>query len=535
LRGPALQAARRGNAPVAHWQRLAAAEPGWNTKGSNSNVWVGEPARASLSPTAPAYGAAGEPYGMAAGGHPFAEPTLSMAQARQAADIDAAFGAIEPTILNLAPRHFDTGFPELAKSELRAIGVEVPDSLFASYVMAPPDMRFLQARCVISTFCRLIRQGFDRTAAERSDGESARTIIQRWGFHAIDVSPCADGRLAGLLDHVLRIPPSVVAFRKSYAGALFNISDSLRHWETVELHRFRDGQPNAADAPTRFLKIGVYHFSSASPHHHGCAAHGSNDARAAGALLERLEQFSGAVRNIHGASAGIATLMVGVDTDTDAIRVHVPDAAGRMAIDRFADSLALYRQTANMAREAGKEAVRMAVAACAGVAADDRASEGMRWFCGYLLKNNIAQVDHVRQTQGGRYRDAGHSEKLIVVGDAVDDLQLRNLAFQSQMETVEEGGGDLDVGVSILRQTHDPRGLAVPVLVHFRHDPRIPGSAARAEFKARRLMASIIVRHAKLASRKKIFVQALVRATDGSAFSVLDPELKTLEKVEEHA
>jgi hypothetical protein len=114
----------------------------------------------------------------------------------------------------------------------------------------------------------------------------------------------------------------------------------------------------------------------------------------------------------------------------------------------------------------------------------------------------------------------------------VDDLQLRNLAFQAQMETVEEGAADLDVGVTILRQAHEARGLAVPVLVHFRHDPRIPGSAARAAFKARRMMAAIIARHAKLAARKKLFVQAVVRAADGSGLTLIDPPAEALEILE---
>jgi hypothetical protein len=117
----------------------------------------------------------------------------------------------------------------------------------------------------------------------------------------------------------------------------------------------------------------------------------------------------------------------------------------------------------------------------------------------------------------------------------VDDVQMRNLSFQAQMETVEEGGADLDIGISILRKTHEPRGLAVPVLVHFRHDPRLPGSAARAEFKARRLMSAIIARHAGLASRKKLFVQAALRAADGTGLVVLDPSPEALEKLEARA
>ena len=181
---------------------------------------------------------------------------------------------------------------------------------------------------VLATFCRLIERHLDRDLARSFEGESAEALIQRFGFHAIDITPCADGRLSGVIDYILRVPPAVVAFRKSYAGAMFDVEESLRHWETVELRRLREARPNAATASTRFLKIGVYHFSSVDPRHEGCAAHGSDDARAAAAVLERLRQFEQAVQLTHCCEARVATLLVGVDTDTDAIRVHVPDAAG---------------------------------------------------------------------------------------------------------------------------------------------------------------------------------------------------------------
>ena len=526
-----LAAPRRSSPPVVHWQRLAA-EP----------ARIMPPMAGSPSPT-PAWSPAPEPQAFTAtrgayqpsGGHPFADPGISDALRRQTQAIDAAFARIEPTLLRLAPRHYDEDFPQVAVRELRQIGIEIPPSLFAAHVMAPLNMRFLQARCVIGTFCRLIREGGGRQPTSRSDGEDAATLIRQWGFHAIDVSPCADGRLSGLLDHILRIPPAVVAYRESSAGALFNITEGLRHWEAVEVRRWRDGRPNPASEPTAFLKIGVYHFSSADPWHQGCAAHGSDTGRAAGALLERLDQFAQSVRNVHGAAAGVATLLVGVDTDTDSIRVHVPDPSGRMAVDRYVDSLKLYGQTASLSRDAAKEAVRAAVADCAGVGASDRATEGMRWFCGYLVKNNIAQVDVVQRDFGGRYKEAGHTERLIVVGDAVDDMQLRNLAFQAQMETVEEGAADLDIGVSVLRHTHETAGLAVPVLVYFTHDPRLAGSAARAEYKARRMMTAIIARYGALASRKKLFVQAALRAADSADLRIIDPAREALESLEEYA
>lgn len=525
-----LMAARRASGgPVAHWQRVAA-ESNWESPQAPSYA----PSTTQSYAPQEDYSARTNYAANSSGGHPFAEPARSAALRQQGHAIEAAFARIEPTLLRLAPRHFDEDFPAVAVQELRNIGIDLPPSLFAAHIMAPLNMRFLQARCVIGTFCRLVRDGVDRSFAERSEGEDARTLIGRWGFHAIDVSPCADGRLSGLLDTILRIPPSVITAREPHAGALFNVTESLRRWETTELHRWRDGRPNAASEPTAYLKVGVYHFSSADPTHEGCAAHGSDTGRAASSLLERLDQFAHAVRNIHGPAAGVATLLIGVDTDTDSIRVHVPDSSGRMATDRFVDSLKLYGQTASMAREAAKEAVRDAVAACAGVGGGDRMTEGMRWFCGYLVKNNMAQVESVQRDFGGRYKDAGHTEKLVIVGDAIDDLQLRNLAFQSQAETVEEGAADLDTGVSILRRTHELPGLAVPVLVYFRHDPRIPGSAMRAEFKARRMMSAIIKRYSGLAERKKLFVQAGLRATDSADIRVLDPSPDALAELESY-
>ena len=216
----------------------------------------------------------------------------------------------------------------------------------------------------------------------------------------------------------------------------------------------------------------------------------------------------------HCCEAQVATLMIGVDTDTDAIRIHVPNAAGEMTVDRVTDSRSLYDLTQGLSREAGKELIREQVAQRMGVPADDAATEGMRWFCGYLLKNNLAQVDAVRQCHGASYSDRGHTEQLIVIGDAVDDVQLRNLAFQAQMETIEEGAADLEVGVRILTALHEPRGLTVPVLVHLRFDPRIPGSRERAEVRARRLRRAIDSRFAAQLDRGSLHVHAVVREGD---------------------
>jgi hypothetical protein len=222
-------------------------------------------------------------------------------------------------------------------------------------------------------------------------------------------------------------------------------------------------------------------------------------------------------RHQHGTTP--ALLMVGVDTDTDAIRVHVPDVSGRISVDQFVDNAVLFEATRSLSRADGKEAIRMAVADCARVAADDPASAGMRWFCGYLLKNNLGQHAAVRALDGGRYPDAGHTERLIVVGDAIDAVQLRNLVFQAQMETVEEGAHDLDIGIRILRALHEPKGLSVPVLIHCSHRNDLPGAQGRARDRAARLRQAVAARHADLVASGLVQIHAVTLPSLESAFS----------------
>jgi len=467
-------------------------------------------------------------YGLTlpAGEHPLAEPALTAALKQRAEEIAAAFALIEPVLRRLAPRQFDDGFPEQAHRELAdSLRVDIPAAELESSWSTPLDLGRIHARCVLGTFRNLVEREFDRNLARLLDeGESAEVLIRRFGFHAVDITACADGRLAGAVDFILRVPPAVVVWRDAYAGAMFDVEDALHRWEAVELRRWREGWPNDASEPTRYLKIGLYHFSSVDPRHEGCAAFDSDDERAATALLARLQELEGAVESTQCCAASVATLLVGVDTDTDAIRVHVPDAAGRTDVDRFVSSATLYEQTASLEREAAKEFIRHAVADCAGVDAADAATEGMRWLCGYLLKNNIGEVDAVLGWSGGRYADSGHGEKLIVAGDAMDDVQLRNLTFQAQMSTLEEGAADLDIGIRVLASMNAPHGVGVPVLVHVAYDERIPGASARAHARARRLAAAIEARYAGAAGPAGLVTQGVVRTRDRSRLEVVEAE-----------
>ncbi len=447
--------------------------------------------------------------------HPFAEPAIAADLNRRADEIESGYTQLAQTLKALAPHQFTPGFAQRAVAELARIGVAAEAAWFEADWLHPVDMGVIQARCRLRLFARLVQTGGERHRYTSDDGEPVAELIQRWGFHAVDITPCADGRLAGLLGAVLRIPLSIVAARRSYAGSLFPVSQSIHDWGTVELRRWRTRQPNAPDAGTRYLKIGVYHYSSLDPHHEGCAAHGSDDAAALTALHDRLVQFQGAVQSRYGVGQDVALLLVGLDTDTDAIRVHVPDASGAMQAHRFVDAADLHGTTAHLRRDAAKDAVREAVAACAGVDPADPQTEGMRWFCGYLLKNNISQVEAVLQRHGGPYPVAGHDEKLILIGDPADDVQLRNLAFQAQMDSAEEGEGDLAVGIRILRNAGIP---VVPILALKVYDPDMPGGRATAEAGVRRMTQAVKARFAD----QGILVEPALRAGAGGPLEFLD-------------
>lgn len=447
-----------------------------------------------------------------AGAHPLYDAAHNRRLLERESAITVAFEAIAPALKEVAALQHQDGYADRIQSLMRnRLDFELPTAYLNASWMKPLNMRRLYAYSVFQIFRQLAARDFDRSGANLSEGEPAEELIRNWGFHAIDITPCADGRLSGVVDYILRVPPAVITSRKSFAGSMFDVEESMRNWVEVELRRYREGTPNKVDEPTRYLKLGVYHTSSSDPGHEGCAAHGSDERKAAGALLERLNGFAQAIENSHCCGASVATLLVGVDTDTDAIKVHVPDAEGVMSLDRFVDNRILFDNTGGLARDEAKEAIRLAVAETAGVSPDDTATEGMRWFCAYLLKNNMAQIDYVRAYHDGRYADLGHTERLITVGDSLDDVQMRNLAYQAQMETIEEGAADMDVGIKIFKKVNVAHDLPVPVFIHFRYDGRVPGSRERAAARCERLERAIHARYPDLVREGWLYTYATVK------------------------
>jgi carboxysome shell carbonic anhydrase len=241
--------------------------------------------------------------------------------------------------------------------------------------------------------------------------------------------------------------------------------------------------------------MAVYHFSSSDPHHEGCAAHGSDDRRAGQAALDRLEAFGTAIENGFCCGASVATLLIGVDTDSDAIRVHVPDAQGGMSLDCHVDNMALYQATVGQAESEALWRLGAIVEEAARRHGRSAPESGMRRLIERLLMNNLSQIEFVCTNHQGRYADIGHAERFISIGDGFDEVHLRNLAYFGHMHTVEEGAADMDVGIKIFTRLNVARGLPVPVAIHYRYDDQVPGSRERTVARCRRVKAAIEARY----------------------------------------
>ncbi|OZB73980.1 MAG: carboxysome shell carbonic anhydrase [Halothiobacillus sp. 14-55-98] len=410
-----------------------------------------------------------------------------------------------------------TRVQELAQSSL---GHTLPEELLEDNWISGHNLKGIFGYATAKALTAATEQFSRKIMSEKDDSASAIGFFLDCGFHAVDISPCADGRLKGLLPYILRLPLTAFTYRKAYAGSMFDIEDDLAQWEKNELRRYREGVPNTADQPTRYLKIAVYHFSTSDPTHSGCAAHGSNDRAALEAALTQLMKFREAVENAHCCGASIDILLIGVDTDTDSIRVHIPDSKGFLNPYRYVDNTVTYAQTLHLAPDEARviihEAILNANRSDGWAKGNGVASEGMRRFIGQLLINNLSQIDYVVNRHGGRYppNDIGHAERYISVGDGFDEVQIRNLAYYAHLDTVEENAIDVDVGIKIFTKLNLNRGLPIPIAIHYRYDPNVPGSRERTVVKARRVYNAIKERFSSLDEQNLLQFRLSVQAQE---------------------
>lgn len=439
------------------------------------------------------------------GVHPMVNREENVRLANYEQRVKAAFDGIVPTLKRISALQHEADFERRAQTIAREqFGFELPEQILADAWVEQLDMRRLFAWAVFETYRGFCDEFFSADPLGGAEKEFQDFLLQS-GFHTLDISPCADGRLAHVIRYVMRLPYRAVR-RKSYAGAMFDIEDSLDKWTETEMLRYREGRPNSADAPTRYLKAVVYHFSSVNPNHEGCAAHGSVTDRAARGGLDRLLAFQQAVQGSFCCGASIDLLLIGLDTDTDAIRVHLPDTDGMISLDKFVDNHALYHETLGLSSQLAEARIAQQIQDGQG-----RLDPGMARLITHLLRNNLSQIEYVREFHGKHYEDIGHAERFIGVGIGFEEVQLRNLTYFAYLHTVEEATADLDVGIKIFSGLNLAHGLPVPLVVRFDYHGQVPGARERAIAHCHRIDSALRARYSDLVERGLLHTLLVVR------------------------
>ena len=477
--------------------------------------------RAGRSPAATGVQVAGAAY---TSQHPLTNSGENAHLYAYESNVKEAFDAIVPTLKQISALQHEADFEQRAQQLARAqLGFELPAALLDDAWVTQLDMRRLFAWCVFETYHRFCDEVFTRDSLGNGDEAKFQAFLEECGFHILDVSPCADGRLAHVIRYVLRMPSKAVR-RRSFAGAMFDIEDSLEKWTRTELLRFREGKPNTSDAPTRYLKVVVYHHSSVDPEHQGCAAHGSDTGKAAQGGMDRLLGFQQAVQNTYCCGASIDCLLIGMDTDTDAIRIHMPDTGGGIDLENYIDSIEVFDATARMSASQAEQWIKDHISQ----KGDGNLAEGMARFMAYLLTNNISQLDYVRGYYGGHYSDIGHAERFIGAGIGFEEVQLRNLIFFAYLSTVEEAAKDLDVGISIFSGLNASHGLPVPIVVRYDYHGNVPGERERAEEHCQRVANALHERYEDLYGQGLLHTLQVVRDINvAGQIEILDCSVKT--------
>lgn len=449
-----------------------------------------------------------------AAAHPLVDGIRNAALRAYDSRVKDAFDRIVPVLQRISALQHEQDFiPRAQELARRELGFDLPLPVLERAWVTQLDMRSLFAWSVFETYEQTSAAFFEDDPLGGQPGSASAqefdAFLLECGFHLLDITPCADGRLAHAIAYALRIPFSSVR-RRSHAGALFDVENTVNRWVKTEHRRYREAIPNPAHEPTRYLKVVLYHFSSLDPAHEGCAAHGSDDARAAGCGLQRLADFQTAVENSFCCGASVDLLLMGIDTDTDAIRVHVPGMDGSTRLDQWVDALDVHEATRHLSPEEG----RLRIAALVEQAAASSPDPGMVRLIVRLLENNISQIDYVREFHGGHYSDAGHAERFIGLGIGFKEIHLRNLTYFAYMDTVEEGAADLDVGIKIFSGLNVSRGLPIPVVVRFDYHGNVPGARERAIRHGERVMAAIESRYADLFAEGLLHALLTIRDQD---------------------
>ena len=456
-------------------------------------------------------------YSFEHGTHPLVNDAKNRALRDYETKTKARFDNIETVLKSIIGQQLRPDFKHWANNELFAqLGVTLDDNVWELNSNSNSQRYFqdLFTKIVFAQFMRMSKDFFVNDPLQGQVQQEDRQVFRDSGIHAIGIAPCADGRLAHFVSYILRLPYSL-ARRKAHAGALFDISESVRNWVFIEHSRFREQKPNPADEPTRYLKMAVYHFSKADPSHQGCAAHGSDDHKAAEAALTKLKDFRQAIENRFGCGSTVETILIGVNTDDDSLKVHVPNENGKVCLERYVETSELYSQTKNMSVDDAKFIIENAIDSCNINRHSTKPRDGIKRLLSWFIANNFSQIEYVNDYEQGCYDDIGHAERFIGIGSGFEEVQLRNLSYYSFLDTIEEGVNDVDVGIKIFKGLNIKRGLPIPIIIRCDYDGRVPGSKERAKKKASRLEKAVHNRYKELSTCGLVQTMATLRDYTG--------------------
>ena len=429
-------------------------------------------------------------------------------------EIKNDFDKIVPTLKEIARVQHHEDFIKIAQRISKEnLGIDLPIHILDKSWVKPLDMRALYAWCSFKQHEKLSDNFFKNDPLTGGSGSFAAKEFEKFlldcGIHLLDITPCSDGRLAHSIAYVMRIPFSSVR-RRSHAGALFDIENTVNRWVKTEHKRYRENIPNEAHKDTRYLKVVTYHFSSVDPHHQGCAAHGSNDEIAAKEGSNKLLAFREAVENSFCCGASVDLLLIGLDTDTDSLKIHLSNSDGKIDLEKTISTLEIYKSTINFSKEDAEKEICQIISR---KSSKDQL-KGIDKFIYKLVVNNISQIDYVDKFHKGSYEDIGHAERFIGVGIGFKEVHLRNLTYFAHLDTVEEGAPDLDVGVKIFTGLNVSQDLPIPVVIRFDYSGTVPGAKERAIKDCKRVNNAISIRYKNLVDQGLLHTCLTIRDRD---------------------
>ena len=154
--------------------------------------------------------------------------------------VKQAFDRIVPVLKQLSALQHDDDFVERAQQvALAELGYTLPLPILERAWVTQLDMRTLFAWCLFETYEQISATFFQQDPLEGQRDSAAAKEFEAFllgcGFHLLDITPCADGRLAHAIAFALRLPYSAVR-RRPHAGALFDVENTVNRWEIGRAH-----------------------------------------------------------------------------------------------------------------------------------------------------------------------------------------------------------------------------------------------------------------------------------------------------------